>query len=199
VALGVGGPDAEPTVAVKPPVVPTFPPAPAANAQTDSKPTAAPTAAPQPTPTARTATVAPPTEAPAQPPTTAPAAANLAVSVETATRGNTLPQFGLPPSPDGDWLPLIVSVTNTGAAPAQFAMNQAELRSQPGGGVSPLDSGSGVIADLVGIDPALGPNDMLSLDPGQTKKVFLLFVVPPSSDQYVLQFGPTTVDLGAIH
>jgi hypothetical protein len=109
-----------------------------------------------------------------------------------------LPQFGLPPSNDGDWLPLIVSVTNKGSAPAQFAMNQAQLRSEPGDGVAPLDSGSGVIAGLVGIDPALGPNDVLSLDPGQTKKVLLLFLVPPSSDQYVLQFGPTTVDLGTI-
>jgi hypothetical protein len=200
VALGVGGPDAEPTVAVKPPAVPTFPPAPAANAAQAKAPNAAPTTAPKASAPAPTATSAPPAAAPTQPPTAAaPAAPDLAVAVETATRGNTLPQFGLPPTNDGDWLPLIVSVTNNGKAPAQFAMNQAELRSQPGGAVSPLDSGSGVIAGLVGIDPALGPNDVLSLDPGQTKKVFLLFVVPPSSDQYVLQFGPTTVDLGAIH
>ncbi len=199
VALGVGGPDAEPTVALQP-IVPTFPPAPSANASHGADVAAAvPTVAvPKPTPPAPTATSEPP---PTQPPAAAAAPANdkLALSVETATRGNTLPQFGLPPSADGDWLPLIVAVTNQGSAPAQFAMNQAQLRSQPGGGVSPLDSGSGVIAGLVGIDPALGPNDVLSLAPGETKKVLLLFVVPPSSDQYVLQFGPTTVDLGAIH
>jgi hypothetical protein len=205
VALGVGGQDDEPAVVVTPPVVPTFPPAAAANSAEADKPakagkSPAPTVAPKPTEPPPAPTTAPPTSAPTQapPPAAAPTGSDLAVAVETATRGATLPQFGLPPSNDGDWLPLIVSVTNQGSAPAQFAMNQAQLRSQPGDAISPLDSGSGVIAGLVGIDPALGPNDVLSLDPGQTKKVLLLFLVPPSSDQYVLQFGPTTVDLGTI-
>ncbi|MDQ3225439.1 MAG: hypothetical protein M3Q50_02245 [Chloroflexota bacterium] len=211
IAIGVGGSaaqsaDAEETPAVAPAAIIAASPATIA-AATGSPPAATMTVATIPTPaptvaSAQTAVTPRPAETP-QPATVAADEATsseivvgpLRLDVETALRADTLPRYGLPPG-SGEWLLLIVGVTNESDARVSVAMNEFRLFDRGTGAVAELDSGTDVIASLAGFDPARAAADTIAIDPAASEEVLLLYLLPPAaSDDIALLTGETALDL----
>jgi endonuclease YncB( thermonuclease family) len=64
------------------------------------------------------------------------------------------------------------------------------------GATAELDGGTGVIAGLAGLKPALGGGDTLTLDPGKTSSVLLLYLLPPGiSDDLALLYEDNSMEL----
>ena len=166
---------------------------------------AAPQTAPQPAATDTNAPAAPAgtddgttaNPAPAQPPAQAPIA-GFAMALDRSARGASLPQYGLPRSDKGEWLGVVATVTNGSDAAIKVPLAGAQLVSQPDGAISTLDKGTGVVASLIGMKPALGPDDTLSLDPGESEQLFLLYLVPPTAESFTVDLAGATVDLGPV-
>jgi endonuclease YncB( thermonuclease family) len=60
-----------------------------------------------------------------------------------------------------------------------------------------LDTGTDVIATLAGFDPAWSNEDVIAVEPGESAKALLLYLLPPgSSDDLTLLVGQTSIDLG---
>ena len=135
--------------------------------------------------------------APAQPPAQAPIA-GFAMALDRSARGASLPQYGLPRSDKGEWLGVVATVTNGSDAAIKVPLAEARLVSQPDGAISTLDKGTGVVASLIGMKPALGPDDTLSLDPGESEQLFLLYLVPPTAESFTVDLAGATVDLGPV-
>lgn len=191
----------EPTTAAIPTPAPT------------STPVAAPTATPLPSPTVLPAAVseeeASPTVATTNLPTLAqPAAVSsdeapaqeivvgpLRLAIATALRAESLPRYGLPPG-SGEWVLMIVDVTNEGAKPATMAMADFRLFDRGTGNVVDLDSGTNVIATLAGMDPPWSASDVIALDPGDTTRALILYLLPSgSTDDLALIVGQSSIDV----
>jgi hypothetical protein len=185
------------------------PPPPAATATTAPAPapTAVPTPAPEPSATPEPSPTPAPTPAPTQPvPTQAPslavnevpdqAAADgaLRYTLEVVERGESVPDFGLPPA-SGEWVAAIVHVRNWTDQPATLAMDGFGLVAGPGGGVIPLDVGTSFIAELVGLNPAYGSGDVVPLGPGEEARVALVFLTPLGTTDASLIAGQAVLAL----
>ncbi len=216
IALGVGGPTNDPAAPSVRPVQATttvsataegdrsesggqdgVAPSPAAPPTPAPTPTSRPTARPTPRPTAR------PTPAPTQKPSLGDgevAAPTVVVgpfryTVEAAARGLALPEAGLPPSPYGEWVVLVVEARNWSDTPAQLPMPELQLLAGPAGQVVALDSGTGVIAGNLGIAPAYDNDDVVPFAPGEAHRLGLIYVVPPGTAPLALRVGATPLAL----
>jgi endonuclease YncB( thermonuclease family) len=179
--------------------------------------TEAPSAAPIPSPTSPSTSV--PTAGPrssasattsggAVPPTQEPSVAlgelpdqtlvsgQFRFTINVAKRGATLPDFGLADTGQGDWVALIVTVENVSDKAANLTMADVTLR--PGATSKPvaLDTGTDVIAGIVGLDPAFGSTDVVPLAPAQERRLALVYPVPSKTKRLTLLVGPTALDLG---
>jgi hypothetical protein len=170
-------------------------------------PTPAPTNAPGPRPTATSdPTAAPqaataPTKSTPPPAQEAPASAQevmvgpVRLAIPTAQRGESLPKYGLPPG-SGEWVLLKATLTNTTGSVTSVAMSDFHLLDSGTGAVANLDTGTGVIASLAGYKPARGATDVVSLNPGESADILLLYLIPiGSGDDLSLQIGQTSLDL----
>ena len=206
-------PTTEPLPAAAP--KPTTTPEPMAASEPTARPQ--PTATPKPRPTATprpepTATQAPPTETPVPTPipepTPAPTTAPVVIAVQATTAaepdlafaprlavgGRTLPAYGLPPSSDGNWLVVVVDTENAGDEPATLPLDGFRLRAGDGT-ESPLDPGTDLVASIVGLEPAGGSGDTIELEPGEARRLLLLFQVDPAASGLELLAGEAELDL----
>ncbi len=214
VAIGVGGPETVASeeapaqdVAIPTPAVTDAAAAPAEAAQVPVEDAAAPedaTTAPE----AAAAAPASPDEPAAQPALSqqpavdpnAPPAQEMVVgpmrlAIDTALRDESLPKYGLPPG-EGDWVLVLAQLTNDSDKPATAPMSDFRIFDRGTGATAELDGGTGVIAGLAGLKPALGGGDTLTLDPGDTSTVLLLYLLPPgSSDDLALLFEDNSMEL----
>jgi hypothetical protein len=169
-------PAAAPTEAPPPP--PTSVPEPTATAIPEPTATAIPeqAAEPEPAPTEISAAQ----EAPAgDPAAAAPAAPSLAWNLRMATGGQSLPEFGLPPSTAGNWIVLVVDLTNTGDAATEVPMSQFRLATSAGDAA--IDASTDLAAMIAGITPQWTASDVISLQPGEATRALLLFQVDPAA------------------
>ncbi len=104
----------------------------------------------------------------------------MRLAIDTALRDESLPKYGLPPG-DGDWVFVLAQVTNESDKLASTPMSDFRLYDRGTGATAELDGGTDVIAGLAGLKPALGSGDTLTLDPGDTGTVLLLYLLPPGS------------------
>jgi endonuclease YncB( thermonuclease family) len=119
----------------------------------------------------------------------------MRLAIDTALRDESLPKYGLPPG-DGDWVFVLAQVTNESDKPASTPMSDFRLYDRGTGATAELDGGTDVIAGLAGLKPALGSGDTLTLDPGDTGTVLLLYLLPPgSSDDLALLFEDNSMEL----
>jgi len=118
-----------------------------------------------------------------------PAAPEAAVglAVRFATGGQTLPEFGLPPSPAGNWMVVVVDLANEGAEPVDVPLQAFSLRTSEG--VAPLDPSADLAATIAGVTPAWAAGDTISLQPGEATRALLLFQVDPAANGMTL-VGP---------
>jgi endonuclease YncB( thermonuclease family) len=119
----------------------------------------------------------------------------IRLAIPTALRAESLPRYGLPPG-SGDWVLLVVNLANEGDAAASLAMSDFRLFDRGTATVADLDTGTGVIASLAGFDPARSSGDTIALEPGETARALVLFLLPPgSSEDLALLIGQTSLDL----
>ncbi|MFN8664373.1 MAG: hypothetical protein U0075_20995 [Thermomicrobiales bacterium] len=119
----------------------------------------------------------------------------MRLAVDTALRDQSLPKYGLPPG-TGDWVLVLAQLTNESDKAASAPMADFRLYDRGTGTTADLDGGTDVIAGLAGLKPALGGDDTVTLDPGASSTVLLLYLLPPgSSDDLALLFGDTSMEL----
>jgi endonuclease YncB( thermonuclease family) len=119
----------------------------------------------------------------------------LRLSFSTALRAESLPRYALPPG-SGEWLLLVAELVNESDAAASLAMGDFRLFDRGTGAVVDLDTGTDVIATLAGFDPARTNDDDITVEPGESTEVLLLYLLPPgSTDDLALIVGPTSIDL----
>jgi endonuclease YncB( thermonuclease family) len=120
---------------------------------------------------------------------------SMRLAIDTALRDESLPKYGLPPG-DGDWVFVLAQLTNESDKAASAPMSDFRLYDRGTGATAELDGGTDVIAGLAGLKPALGGGDTLTLDPGDTSTVLLLYLLPPgSSDDLALLFEDNSMEL----
>lgn len=179
----------EPATATATPAVPTETPVPpTATMVPVVVPTDIPVEIPTETPTAAPTEV--PTLAPTE--TTAPEATAvpaLAYAVRLAEGGSTLPAWGLPPAPNGNWMVVVVDVANTGGVPTSVQMADFMMLTQPNGATVGLDPGADVAAMIAGIDPAYPVDAEIALAPGEATRLVLLFMIDPTSSDMSVVVG----------
>ncbi len=183
-----------PALESAPPATPASTPAVAAPAPTDEPAVAAspengagtPAAAPLEQPAAVAADLPPAQEIVVGP---------IRFAVTTALRAESLPRYGLPPG-SGTWVLVIANLTNDGDEPASLGMNDLRIFDRGTGTVADLDAGTDVIAGLAGITPPRGAADVITLEPGDSTEVLLLFLQPPGgSEDLVLLIDQASLDL----
>lgn len=119
----------------------------------------------------------------------------MRLAIDTALRDESLPKYGLPPG-DGEWVFVLAQLTNESDKAASAPMSDFRLYDRGTGATAELDGGTSVIAGLAGLKPALGGGDTLTLDPGDTSTVLLLYLLPPgSSDDLALLFEDNSMEL----
>jgi endonuclease YncB( thermonuclease family) len=119
----------------------------------------------------------------------------MRLAIDTALRDESLPKYGLPPG-EGDWVLVMAQLTNESDKPASTPLSDFRIFDRGTGATSELDGGTDVIAGLAGMKPALGGGDTLTLDPGDTGTVMLLYLLPPgSSEDLALLFEDNSMEL----
>ncbi|MGI9252415.1 MAG: hypothetical protein ACR2J8_01605 [Thermomicrobiales bacterium] len=142
-----------------------------------------PTIAPEPTATTAPEPTAVPTEIIAVQ-DVAPKAPTLAWNVRLATGGQSLPDFGLPPSDTGNWIVLVVDMANTGAEPVSVPMSGFRLGTTAG--EATLDPSTDLAAMISGVTPQWTASDIINLQPGEATRALLLFQVDPAASGMTL-------------
>jgi hypothetical protein len=164
---------------------------------TPTQPAAAPPATAEP---AAGAATAEPAAATAEPAATAAGAAATATAgplqptIDVARRGGTLPEYGLTAPQEGEWVVVMVTVTNNGADEAELTMTDFTLEAD--GAPIALDGRSTVVASILRLDGAPDEVDSpISLDPGESVTLPLVFRVPADAATFALRFGDTSTDV----
>jgi hypothetical protein len=177
---------AEPTVAAEQ-AAPTSAPA----APTPSQPAAVPPATAE--PAADVATAEPAATASAETAATA-TTGPLQPTIDLARRGATLPEYGLTAPQEGEWVVVMVTVANDGADEAELAM--ADFTLEADGAAVAIDERSPVVASILRLDGAPDELDSaISLDPGESITLPLVFRIPVDAASFALRFGETSTDL----
>lgn len=169
----------------------------AAQAATEPPATAAPAAT-------EPATVVPTSEQPAvaaTPSTPAPAAASpaaatgpLVETVDQARRGATLPEYGLTAPDAGEWVVVSLSITNQGEAEAELTMTDYVLVAD--GAELTVDTRSTVVASILRLEDAPDAIDSaISLDPGESVTLPLVYTVPAEATDLALRSGETVIEI----
>jgi endonuclease YncB( thermonuclease family) len=117
-------------------------------------------------------------------------------TLTSVVRGAELPELALPVAPWGDWVVLVVDGMNWSDQPTSVVMNDMQLATtKPVDYLSPLDTGTGAIAQYLGLDPAFGSGDQVTFNPGQNQRFALVFTVDPSATNFELWIGATPINL----
>jgi hypothetical protein len=120
----------------------------------------------------------------------------MRLAISTAYRAESLPAYGLPPG-SGEWLLLEATLSNESNSAESLAMSDVQLVDRATGTVTELDSGTGVIAELAGIDPALAPEDAIEIAAGEEAEALFLYLLPAgSTDDLALTIGQSTLEVG---
>lgn len=204
VALGVGGDNGE---QIKTSETPTPQPT-AAPTEKPAEETAAPQAAAQVQVTAETAqaAAAPANPTPPQGPSVAKGEipAQVLVSngfrytVESAQRSADLSALNLPAVDYGEWVVVVLSAENWTGAAAPLKMSDFSLQTTgPSGQIVPLDSGTEMVAQQLGLTPAYGASSSALFAGGETHRIALVFLVTPDTEGIALKTGDQTIDLAS--
>ena len=186
-ALGLGSPG-------QPPPAPT-PSGAAAQTATEPPATEPPattepaTATPeQPAAAATPGTPAPATAAPATP------TGSLVETVDQARRGGTLAEYGLTAPDEGEWLVVTLSVTNQSEEETELAMSDYVVVTD--GAEIPVDTRSVVVASILRLADAPDEIDsVISLDPGESVTLPLVYAIPADATDLTLRSGDTDIPL----
>lgn len=162
----------------------TTAPEPTETATAIPEPTAVPTLAPEPAPTEAVAAQQVPTEAPVAPEPDAEAVPALAWNLRMATGGQSLPDFGLPPTGTGNWIVVVVDMANTTDAPATILMADFQLATSAG--TATLDPSTDLAAMISGVTPQWTASDVIALQPGEATRALLLFQIDPAASGMTL-------------
>lgn len=214
-------PTPEPTATTAPTETPTATPSPTETPTQEPTATAEPTQTPtqEPTETATTTAQAPvsaspeasaatpePTEVatPPQGPTVkngetpdqAVETGGFRYTVESVQRAAEIPALGLSNTGYGEWVVVVLDARNVSPDAAPFDMSAFSLQTTgPSATQVPLDSGTEMIAQALGLTPGYGANSSALFASGESHRVALLFLITPDSETTSLEVGGQSLDL----
>ncbi|MBA2520969.1 MAG: hypothetical protein H0V24_15000, partial [Chloroflexia bacterium] len=138
-----------------------------------------------------------PAAEPEPPATVATASASpVRLTIDLAKRGATLPEFGLAATDDGEWVTILLTADNQGAAAANVSLAGFSLRPAASETGFAVDRRSTVVASILRLDGAPDELDaIVNLDPGETVELALVFQVPSDETGLTLVSGETTLEL----
>ncbi|MFM9106638.1 MAG: hypothetical protein ACKOWF_08065, partial [Chloroflexota bacterium] len=113
---------------------------------------------------------------------------------QASAGGQSLPEFGLPPSSTGNWIVLVLDIANTGAAPASVPMAGFALGTTAGDAA--LDPSTDLAAMIAGVTPQWTASDVIALEPGEATRALLLFQVDPAASGMTLTGNGVDVPIG---
>ncbi|MGD9711767.1 MAG: hypothetical protein AB7V46_06855, partial [Thermomicrobiales bacterium] len=187
-----GGTAADTEVAVIPDPDETFLPSPTPSA----------TAEPQPTETATTEAPAESTTATSEIQTETGATGvgldGLRLTIDELYRGERLPDLTLGRNSVGEWVVILVQVTNDTDGALDLPMDAIQLSSDgdPTERV-PLDSASSAVASFLGMTPTVRSDSTAVVPAGGVQSLALVFSIPLDSGDLTLHFGDQPFDLTA--
>ena len=117
-------------------------------------------------------------------------------TIESAQRAAEIPELGLTNVGYGDWVVLVLDARNVSSDAAAFDMSGFTLQTTgPSATQVPLDSGTQLTAQALGLTPAYGATSSALFASGESHRVALLFLITPDSESLSLQIGDQAVDL----
>jgi endonuclease YncB( thermonuclease family) len=177
---------------------PTQEPTTAAIVPADATPETAPTDA---TPDAATPEGVPtppqgPTVKTGETPDQAVVADGFRYTVESVQRAVEVPELGLANVGYGDWVVVVLDARNVSSEAAAFDMSGFTLQTTgPSATQVPLDSGTELMAQTLGLTPAYGATSSALFASGESHRVVLLFLITSDSESTSLQIGDQSIDL----
>jgi endonuclease YncB( thermonuclease family) len=123
-------------------------------------------------------------------------AGHVRYTLTSAVRGAEIPELSLPVSPWGDWVVLVIDGNNWSDQPTTLTLNDTQFVTiAPTEYISYLDTGTGAIAQFLGLDPAYGYDDEVTFNPGQNERFALVFTVDPGATNFELWLGETPINM----
>lgn len=117
-------------------------------------------------------------------------------TVESVQRAVEIPELGLTNVGYGDWVVVVLDARNVSSEAAPFDMSGFTLQTTgPSATQVPLDSGTQLTAQTLGLTPAYGATSSALFASGESHRVVLLFLITPDSESIALQIGDQSIDL----
>ena len=119
-------------------------------------------------------------------------------TVEGVIRGATIDEVALTPVSGADWVLIVLYAQNWSEEKASLAIADFQLLSYGDFGVqgSTVEPASGVVAETLGFNPALGSADSASFGVDRGFRLALAYLIRPDATVLQLTIGETTIDLG---
>lgn len=117
-------------------------------------------------------------------------------TIESVQRAAEIPELGLTNTGYGDWVVVVLDARNVSSEASAFDMSGFTLQTTgPSATQVPLDSGTQMAAQALGLTPAYGASSSALFASGESHRVVLLFLITPDSESTSLQIGEQSVDL----
>jgi endonuclease YncB( thermonuclease family) len=117
-------------------------------------------------------------------------------TIESVQRAAEIPELGLTNVGYGDWVVVVLDARNISSEADAFDMSGFTLQTTgPSATQVPLDSGTEMTAQALGLTPAYGATSSALFASGESHRVALLFLITPDSETTSLQIGDQSVDL----
>jgi endonuclease YncB( thermonuclease family) len=119
-------------------------------------------------------------------------------TVESAQRSADLSALNLPAVDYGDWVVVVLNAENWTADAAPLKMSDFSLQTTgPSGQNVPLDSGTEMVAQNLGLTPAYGASSSALFAGSEAHRIALVFLVTPDTEDIQLKAGDQSIDLAA--
>jgi hypothetical protein len=117
-------------------------------------------------------------------------------TVESVQRAAEVPALGLGNTGYGEWVVVVLDARNVSPDAAPFDMSAFSLQTTgPSATQVPLDSGTEMIAQALGLTPGYGATSSALFASGESHRVALLFLITPDSETTSLEVGGQSLDL----
>ncbi len=119
-------------------------------------------------------------------------------TVESAQRSADLSALNLPAVDYGEWVVVVLNAENWTADAAPLKMSDFSLQTTgPNGQIVPLDSGTEMVAQSLGLTPAYGASSAALFAGSESHRIALVFLVTPDTEGIQLKAGDQSIDLAS--
>lgn len=118
---------------------------------------------------------------------------SIRYSIDAVETGNTIASLPQINWIDGTWV--VITITGANTSDHDAAFNMADFVLLADGNAVPLDTGTGWVSSLLGLEPAYGNTDTGTWAPGEQHQFSLTYRLPAGTTSMVLLAGDQQIDL----